>query len=246
MKRTRYRLHGLFTLLELLIVIAVISILLAILLPALGKARNTAHCIACASNVHQIGLASLTYAGDNNDYLADPMPWNLGALQLELFSYLPERDFAIGGNGALLSTKMSVSGIWMCPSTIPLADHPTWPYCASYAPTLAWPACDYPLFSGWAYWNGSVWVTPRLEKRANDAILLCAVRLDPNYTYGNWKSAQPDSLVYNDYLSGAGTGKGAAFLHASYENFLMTDFSVKKLRLGTQRIIDGAVWRVNE
>lgn len=64
MRKKRY-----FTLIELLLVMAIIAILTSILLPALNKAREMGKSIACTGNLGQIQKCMLLYADDNNGCL---------------------------------------------------------------------------------------------------------------------------------------------------------------------------------
>ena len=59
--------RGGFTLLELLVVVSIISILAAMLLPALSRAREAARRVSCASNLRQMGLVFKMYAGEAKD-----------------------------------------------------------------------------------------------------------------------------------------------------------------------------------
>jgi type II secretory pathway pseudopilin PulG len=61
-----------FSLIELLVVVGMIAIMIAILLPALSKARDQANRVGCANNLRQIYLALEAYAGDHNGKLPAP------------------------------------------------------------------------------------------------------------------------------------------------------------------------------
>jgi len=58
-----------FTLIELLTVIAIIGILAAIIIPTVGKVRETARRTVDSSNLRQVGQAALIFASDSNDQL---------------------------------------------------------------------------------------------------------------------------------------------------------------------------------
>ena len=62
-----------FTLVELLVVIGIIALLMSILLPTLGRVREQASAIKCASNLRQVGQAFHMYANENKGKLPE---WN--------------------------------------------------------------------------------------------------------------------------------------------------------------------------
>lgn len=73
-----------FTLVELLVIIAIIGLLIGILMPALSRAKASARRAACAANLHQIGAGLRLYLDNNDDRFpfASYMP-SVGPFPLE-------------------------------------------------------------------------------------------------------------------------------------------------------------------
>jgi len=57
-----------FTLIELLVVMVIIALLVGLLMPALGSAKDYARTIECMSNLRQLGMAMIMYRSDNGGY----------------------------------------------------------------------------------------------------------------------------------------------------------------------------------
>jgi len=76
------------TLIKLLVVIAIIALLMAILIPVLGRARDQARTLACRSNLRQYGFAIRMYLDDNDQYFPNAWKW----LESEQHNYVHNGD----------------------------------------------------------------------------------------------------------------------------------------------------------
>ncbi len=85
----------LFTLIELLIVIAIIAILAAMLLPALNKARQAGLAASCSSNLRQLSFRNHLYCNDFNGRLLVDAAWTMNWMNtFSGIGYIPSRSIA--------------------------------------------------------------------------------------------------------------------------------------------------------
>jgi len=115
-----------FTLVELLVVIGIIALLIGILVPTLGKAKNQANVVKCLSNIRQVNSAIAQYLVENRGVMPEATYNNRGAWsprQRGKAAWSPDTGTPVGRYvmptiGELLRPylKNEGTGIWECPT----------------------------------------------------------------------------------------------------------------------------------
>lgn len=82
-----------FTLLELLVAIAIIAIIASLILPALANAKSQSRNAQCKSNLRQLGVGLHMYCSDNNNYPVATSDSISGAWEPALREFLPDSEF---------------------------------------------------------------------------------------------------------------------------------------------------------
>jgi prepilin-type N-terminal cleavage/methylation domain-containing protein len=118
-----------FTLIELLVVVSIISLLLAILVPALGRARDAALITQSVANLNNLKSANMTYAADWADRHFTAMPDDVGSIQPTVPCTQPQRCAAYVSQIACPSQQLlgfdTNGGLWgywvagqLCPQSV--------------------------------------------------------------------------------------------------------------------------------
>jgi prepilin-type N-terminal cleavage/methylation domain-containing protein/prepilin-type processing-associated H-X9-DG protein len=224
-----------FTLIELLVVISIIALLVAILLPALGRARESAKRVVCSSNAHQISLAMITYSCQFRDW------YPIGTIN----------EGNAGVDAKLLSSKtLKSEKVFACPSD----DAPRGPDLTggpdgdqAYDILNVWREDlprSYTFNLGDRPFSYGLWKYTSVS-RAGEKIVICEAQNQANFMYAPWFSGYFGPILkakgfdlstywawkpYVRYKNMANPNSGYTLVHRDGANFGYVDGHVAYLR----------------
>jgi len=242
-----------FTLIELLIVIAIIAILASLLLPALNNARAAAKSTSCSVNMRSIHQGCMMYVQDGNGWMP-PTMYNAQHIYFirNYISLNPEsQGGAIDEPGKILYFK-KIKGVAFCPaiSSVPQAS-PCWGgtgvgtyYLSSYQQTFRyyWDGDDNG--GGWTYYTSSG--THGLYRRLNRIGAGSAIIVDKDWATVQNAGTPSGYYKCNQSLSSAtnsiSDANAPGWNHRGKANVLFWDGHVRASRYTGARLFDDA-WK---
>lgn len=217
MKTTHGARRG-FTLIELLVVIAIIAILAAILFPVFAKVREKARQTTCMSNLRQIGLGCLQYAGDNDGAWV-PLDIDNNGTYVPYYMLL---DQYIGNP----VSSAHAGGVWNCPSDVAAkySGSPQHTYAANTIRLLGSGCDDSPITNvGPGCGNSdTTWPGPTYDDSIvypTDSIVI----IESAQPFDAWGFAVADDLWVGGPVGWLFAG------HTRHSNYLFADGHVKAL-----------------
>jgi len=207
---TRHGTRRAFTLVELLVVIGIIAILIAMLMPALNKAREAAKSTACKSNLRQWHMALMLYVNDNRQ-------WVPGANNQYQFGQTAYRWDAMTMLGKYIKLRTWDGGKWL------YGDQP-WPLrCPSIVPVISGvERIDYPT-----YGVNSIFSTLILDPATNVYLARPRYKITQVSSSCLWLADAKNNFLVSYSATQTGVDGSMMFAHSRRANLITIGGSVQ-------------------
>jgi prepilin-type processing-associated H-X9-DG protein/prepilin-type N-terminal cleavage/methylation domain-containing protein len=238
-----------FTLIELLIVIAIIAILASLLLPALKQARESGKKIRCAGNMKQVSVGLYQYVSDFNGYLSPAsVPGSTGYSNtwtwlLKDYFNMTDKDFQSSeGTQKKYPSINAGNNVFFCSSSRFYEDVTNLQWGLSYGPTIS--ASDEPDSYSPPKWGGFTYCR---DSNAGEKLGYCEPKKINKIPQGSviiteqYRDRYGKCCSDNGYCFPAFTNDPTSFprvcvdyCHNNSANFLFVDGHVESMKYGSQ------------
>lgn len=225
-----------FTLIEMLVVIAIIGILASLMMPSLQSAMNTSRAISCVSNMKGVGAATFSHVNNNDGYLPDYEWVGFWVKDLAAEAGIEMNANCLWDNNNWLLTQP----LFTCP-TVPYTLLPAndgCPVAYNYVPTLsAWRESDavgvYGGFQSFAQ-NGSGGVCKKLNRVTPGSVGM--IETYPTRNINDILLPAQNAYSFSSNFSSIGMlgqKSSSTYCHEDQSSFLFVDGHVELLPMGT-------------